>query len=116
MRFSSAGEAVEYVSEQSAHGLPAGWSIRKEEHSPLAWRIVPRSAGEWSDQDYRLEVTEDLQKIILYYGNDDHGGLQLHHVLLKARVLSIEALDHFPLADVLRSTIGKLKANQWGLT
>jgi hypothetical protein len=116
MKFPNASAAVQYITEQCAQGLPAGWALRKERHSPLFWRIVPRSDDQWSDEDYGLEVTEDLQKIILYYDNDDHGGLELHHVFLKAKVLSCDALEHFPLADVLRRTIGTLKMNRWGLT
>jgi hypothetical protein len=116
MEFANQGEAAKYIEDQSAQGLPAGWSLRRQDVPPLNWRIVPGSTSGWSDVDYILEVTEDLHKIILYHGNDDHGALGLHLFLLRAMVIGTDGLERFSLAEVLRRTIGKLQPNHWGMT
>ena len=117
MHFRDDAELARYVEGELAKGLPAGWHFRRERDQPgwsPAWRILPPGAVSW--EDYILRVSGDRLLFVLYYDNDDIGGFQLHHVLMKAKVIDGQGLDHFPLAKVVASVVGHDPPNRWGLT
>jgi hypothetical protein len=114
MKFLSEGEVVHYVRQQ-LKALPAGWSSFRESENPLVWRLerVPLdSLGSF----FRLRVSGDWELFVLEHDNSDQGPFRLCHVLLNAKIIDSEALDHFSLAEVVRAVIAECRPNQWGLT
>ena len=79
------------------------------------WLIAPDTRRE-NLENYILEVSRDRELFVLYFGNTDAGPLRLSHFLLNGKVVAAEALDRFPLADVIAEVVGHCALNRWGLT
>ena len=116
MTFSSEADAISYVDEELARGLPTEWSFERDS-GPLRWRIVrqgkPPVAG-WDEYD--LEVTGDLCVVIIYYGNSDAGPLRIEKVMQAALVVHCEAFEWYPLRQMLPLLLASYAPNRWGLT
>jgi hypothetical protein len=63
-----------------------------------------------------VEVSRGLDFVIFFWGNSDHGGFGLHHVLGKALVIETRALRGCGLSQCLRSLFENYPPNQLGLT
>lgn len=117
MQFTTEDAVAEYVEREIARALPTGWSSTREARKPLVWQITPdKPTTSAPHEDYRLRVTDDLKLFVIEYGNSDVGGLSLYHVLLNAKVIDADALDHFPLSDAISDVITQCRPNEWGWT
>lgn len=113
-------EAIEaLVAQTLAETVPAGFRV-KELGREQGWAIerldVPE--GEWSNQDYLLWVTRDLEWIMATYGNNDVGVGPRSQTAL---VLPVAMLQHSAGAgaNALREFVSRLltcKTNEWGYT
>ena len=111
--FKSDSELVGYVESQARLALPADWRLERLEGERLAWRIV--APGQNLD-DYLLHVSADRSDFVFLHGNTDAGPLELHHVLLNAKLLDVKALRWFPLSRVIEYLLRTCELNRWGLT
>jgi hypothetical protein len=118
MLFRDRSQVEAYVEGALRQGVPEGWASERNSTTRLWWTIrrVSVPPGEWSWQDYRLHVTDDLHWFILTYGNNDIGPGSLPQELQTARVVSARSLEVFPLSECLRYVIAHCKPNEWGYT
>jgi hypothetical protein len=115
--FRTAEEAEQYVTRELPPAVPEGWRIERSSGERLTWivaRTPTNSRGGW--ENYRVEVSRGLDFVIFFWGNSDHGGFGLHHVLGKALVIETRALRGCGLGQCLRSLFENYPPNQLGLT
>jgi hypothetical protein len=115
MKFQSEADVEAYVAGEASKALPPGWVLERPSRDQLVWVMAP-DAGRKNLANYILEVSRDLGKFVVYFGNTDAGPLRLSHFLLNGKVIAAEALDRFPLATVIADVIGHCELNRWGLT
>ena len=116
--FRSHQDAETYVSGEIAGAVPEGWAVRRLPDYPLTWVIEKKKLepGEWPIQEYCVRIANGLDVVILTYGNNDVGGLNLHHVLHRALVIDAVMLRGFALGKCLNHLIANHKPNEWGYT
>lgn len=111
--FKSDSELIAYVESQARLALPADWRLERLEEERLAWRIA---APGRSLEDYLLHVSADRSEFVFLHGNSDVGPLDLHHVLLDAKVIDVQGLRFYPLSRAIEYVLTTCKLNRWGLT
>jgi hypothetical protein len=116
--FRSREDAEAYVSREIGGAVPEGWAVRRLPDYPMAWVIEKKTLahGDWPIQEYCVRIANGLDVVIFTYGNNDVGGLNLHHVLHQALVIDAVMLRGFGLSQCLRSLFANHKPNEWGYT
>ena len=108
----------EYVQRELHQATPSGWRYSRPRPERLWWTIkkVSIPAGEWPDQEYSLQVSDDLQWFIVTYDNCDIGPGSLDQEFQTARVISAASLERYSLGSCVQFIIEHCKPNQWGYT
>ena len=125
--FSNDENVKEYVESELKRVVPADWNVECLEKMPrfggpaLEWviRKTQFREGDWPDQDYRIQVSKNLELFVILYGNRDIGGFGLWHVLQSAMVIHgscLRSLGNYNLGDCVEYVMKNLKPNEWGYT
>jgi hypothetical protein len=112
--FRAEHDAAAYLTSELPLVVPAGWEVERSSEEHLSWTIT--KSGQWME-NYRVEVSSGLDFLIFFYGNNDHGGFGLHHVLHMALVIEARALRGYSLGEcVNRLFDGYYRPNLFGRT
>jgi hypothetical protein len=111
-------EAEAYITAELARAVPGGWAVERLPAPRPAWIIRRQEVplGEWSNQEYGVQLPASLDSVIFTHGNNDVGGLSLQHVLQNALVIEATALRHFGMAACLQYLMSRCRPNEWGYT
>jgi hypothetical protein len=111
-------QVEEYVERELREAAPPGWKCIRPDPGRLWWSIkkTANPAGEWSDQEYGLHVSDDLRWFIVTYENHDIGPGSLDQEFQKARVISASSLERYRLGSCIQFIMQHCKPNQWGYT
>jgi hypothetical protein len=107
-----------YVEYELSKTLPDGWEFSKPETENLWWIISPKEVrdGEWNNQDYSLQISEDLNWFIITHGNCDVGVYNLNHDLQNAVVIKRSGVERWTLGACIQHVLKNCKTNEWGYT
>jgi hypothetical protein len=111
-------EAEAYLSAELERAVPKGWTVHRVPGLRPTWIIKRQNVppGEWSDQDYGVQLPGSLDCVIFTHGNNDIGCLGLHNLLQNALVIEAGALRHFGMAACLKQLMSRCRPNEWGYT
>jgi hypothetical protein len=111
-------EAEAYITVELKRAVPEGWTVSRASGTRPGWIIrrqeVP--SGEWPNQEYGVQLPGSLDYIIFTHGNNDIGGLSLHHALQTALVIDATSLRHFGMPACLQCLMAHYRPNEWGYT
>src|SRR5262249_30847824 len=98
------GEAEAYITAELERAVPRGWAVERLPAPRPGWIIRRQEVplGEWSNQEYGVQLPGSLDFVIFTHGNNDIGGMSLHHVLQNALVIEAVALRHFGMPACLQ--------------
>ena len=116
--YADRNQLEEYVERELREATPSGWRWFRKERGRLWWTIERTSipVGEWSTQEFDLHVSEDLDWLMVTYGNKDIGPLSLQQEFQNARIIQAPSLERFPLRSCIQFIIERCKPNEWGYT
>jgi hypothetical protein len=111
-------EAEAYLTAELERAVPRGWTVGRDSGARPGWIIrrqeVP--SGEWSNQEYGVQVPASLDYVIFTHGNNDAGCYGLHHARQNALVIEAGALRHFGMPACLQYLMARHRPNEFGYT
>jgi hypothetical protein len=116
------------IEARLADALPDGWKFERITRDyddprnplpPLWWNLKKSKTlpPEHFCQDFGLHISDDLQWLLLTYGNTDIGpGTTVQQNFVPARVIRFSKLEAYPLKSLIDFAFQNLPPNQWGYT
>jgi hypothetical protein len=111
-------EAEAYITAELERAVPSGWTVGRDSRTRPGWIISRQEvpSGEWSNQQYGVQLPASLECVIFTHGNNDIGCFGLHHALQNALIIEAAALRHFGMAACLQYLMSHCRPNEWGYT
>jgi hypothetical protein len=111
-------EAEAYITAELERAVPRGWTVSRGCGTRPGWIIARQEipSGEWSNQEYGVELLGSLEYVIFTHDNNDIGCFGLHHALQNALVIEAAALRHFGMPACLQYLMARYRPNEWGYT
>jgi hypothetical protein len=111
-------EAEAYLTTELERSVPRGWTVGRGDGTTQRWVITRQEipSGEWSSQEYGVQLAGSLDYLVFTHGNNDIGGWGLHQALQNALVIEAAALRHFGMAACLQYLMSHYRPNEWGYT
>lgn len=90
--FANREEAETYMTRELTAAAPAGWIV-SHVNGTLGWQLHPEKRESILHHEYTIHISDSLDYVIFYYGNNDGGPLfQIVHMMPKALVMQASVL------------------------